>query len=102
MSPIIIEKREAIEALCRKHGVKALWVFGSAVRDDCHPASSDLDLLVEFLPRPRSGFDDAFFRLIDDLQRLTGRAVDLIEYGAIRNPFFRASIDEEKVLLYAA
>jgi hypothetical protein len=35
-------------------------------------------------------------------QDLFGREVDLVETGAIRNPYFLRSIAKDRVLLYAA
>ena len=40
---------ECIAAFCRKHGIRRLAVFGSALRDDFRP-DSDVDILVEFEP----------------------------------------------------
>ena len=39
--------RRAIAAFCRRHHVRRLAVFGSALRDDFRP-DSDIDLLAEF------------------------------------------------------
>ena len=47
----ILRHRETLAALCRRHGVARLDVFGSAARGaDFDPARSDVDLLVEFAP----------------------------------------------------
>src|SRR5260370_24749963 len=44
-----IEQRSAqVEALCRKHQVKRLDLFGSPKRGDFDPVTSDLDFFVEF------------------------------------------------------
>jgi predicted nucleotidyltransferase len=45
MIAIVEDKREAIAALCRRYGVAALYVFGSALREDFCPGESDVDLL---------------------------------------------------------
>lgn len=52
----ILRHRDTLVALCRRHGVARLDVFGSAARGvDFDPARSDVDLLVEFAPStPRS------------------------------------------------
>ncbi len=49
-------RREPINALCRKHPVARLLVFGSVLRDDFNPESSDIDLLVRFKPEPGRGW----------------------------------------------
>lgn len=92
---------EAVAALCRRYGVRRLDVFGSAVAGDFDPARSDLDLLVEFEERPR-GLADAYFGLMDDLERLSGRKVDLITDRSIRNPYFRAAVERQRRPIYAA
>lgn len=40
---------ETLEAFCRRHGIRRLSVFGSAVRGG-FGSESDIDLLVEFEP----------------------------------------------------
>jgi predicted nucleotidyltransferase len=47
----ILRHRDTLAALCRRHGVARLDVFGSAARGvDFDLARSDVDLLVEFTP----------------------------------------------------
>lgn len=36
------------------------------------------------------------------LRNALDRPVDLVEFGAVRNPYLRASIDESRELVYAA
>lgn len=43
-----------------------------------------------------------YFQLRDDLRSLLGCEVDLVEAGAVRNLYVRASIDRSRVPLYAA
>lgn len=102
MIDLVAQNAERIAALCRAHGVRRLEVFGSAVRGDFDAARSDLDFLVEFEPGPRQGFRDRYFLLWDDLESLFGRSIDLVEVGAVSNPVIAASIDREKVPVYAA
>lgn len=68
-----------LEAICRKHNVKALYVFGSILTDDFGP-KSDVDLLF-------SG-DLDYFKMCDasdDFEALFGRKVDFIRYEAVLN-----------------
>ncbi|MCH8344035.1 MAG: nucleotidyltransferase domain-containing protein [Planctomycetes bacterium] len=102
MNTISAKKRDELRSLCKDHRVRALYLVGSAATDRFDPDRSDLDFLVEFLPGPRSGFDDVYFRLQQGLSGLFGRNIDLIELPAIRNPYFRESVEASKVLLYAA
>ena len=96
---------DRIRALCEKHGVVSLWAFGSATRSDFDKVRSDLDFVVEFGPQARSGFDDVFFRLEQDLSVLLGRDVDLIERHLIEqseNPYRRNAILGSLERIYAA
>ena len=68
-------------ALCRRHGVRRLDVFGSAARGtDFDPTRSDADFLVSFVPGSSLG---ALSDLKTDLETLLGRAVDLVEREAV-------------------
>ena len=102
MSPFIDENRVALEELCRRYGVRSLFVFGSAARDDFDPGRSDVDLLVEFEALPLGGYADAYFGLRESLEDLFGRDVDLVALSAVRNPYMKADIERTRTLLYAA
>jgi uncharacterized protein len=102
MEPQVEEKREQVAELCRKYHVRRLALFGSAVRDDFDRQRSDLDFVVEFEPPPAGTYANTYFGLIDALERLFGRPVDLVEAGSIRNPYFRQEIEARQVTLYAA
>jgi hypothetical protein len=98
----IEEHRADLVELCRRHHVLRLSLFGSATRDDFDPARSDLDFLVDFETLPAGQYAEAFFGLLESMERLFGRPVDLVVASAIRNPYFRQSVDQTKTLLYAA
>ena len=42
--------RSKLEQFCLENGIKKLSLFGSVLRDDFGP-ESDIDMLVEFMPR---------------------------------------------------
>ena len=46
---------ESINVLCRRHQVRELVLFGSALKDSFGP-DSDLDFLMEFQPEAQVGF----------------------------------------------
>lgn len=102
MHSLLEEKKEAIAALCRQYGVRQLEVFGSAARGDFDPSRSDFDFLVEFEPLPQGKHAEAYFGLLEGLQRLLGRPVDLVVSKAIRNPYFRQAVEETREVIYAA
>ena len=95
--------RPEIEALCRHHRVGRLDLFGAAATGRDHPGEGDLDFLMEFEPSPAPGaYADAYFGLLEGLERLFRRPVDLVIARAIKNPYFRQSVERTKISLYAA
>ena len=102
MHPAIAQHRSGISAICQRYRISRLEVFSSAARaDDFNPASSDADFLVEFAPDALPSLE-AFFGAKADLEQLLGRGVDLVEPGAVRNPFVLASINRNREAVYAA
>lgn len=102
MSPELVEHADALADLCRQHGVVRLELFGSAMTGADDPSRSDLDFLVEFQPLPEGTYANAYFGLLEGLEAMFRRPVDLVVASAIRNRYFRESIDRTKALLYAA
>ncbi len=102
MVSIISDHLDDLAQLCRRHQVRRLAVFGSAVRGDFDPESSDLDFVVEFGPLEPGAHKDAYFGLLEDLGRLFSRGVDLVELEAVKNPFVKRRILERQETLYDA
>jgi hypothetical protein len=75
---------EPLAALCRRHHVCRLSLFGSVLREDFGP-QSDVDVLVEFDPGRTPGL--AFFRLEEELSVLLGRRVDLNTRASLSRHF---------------
>jgi uncharacterized protein len=99
----IVEKRDALAALCRRYGVTRLEVFGSAARGvGFDPNRSDADFLVTFSPVARNDLA-AFADLKEALENLLGRPVDLVEREAVeasRNFIRRRAILSEAETVY--
>lgn len=94
---------DKIVALCRKYKVAKLWVFGSILTSHFND-ESDVDLLVLFDKTRIALLDmaDIFFDFIDELEALFGRKVDLTDYTAITNKYFKEEVDEKKQLIWSA
>jgi len=101
MTVEIERRRPELEGLCRRFGVRRLELFGSAASGQL-VANSDLDFLVEFDSPESPGYADRFFGLLESLEALFGRPVDLIVASAVRNPYFREAVERTKELIYAA
>ena len=103
MIALIEKNRAALDRLCEQYRVRRLELFGSALTDDrFDDADSDMDFLVEFLPLEPGQRADAYFGLLEALEALFQRSVDLVVTKAIKNPYFLQAIDRERELLYAA
>ena len=98
----IAAHRQELQSLCRRFHVRRLDLFGSAARGDFDSGRRDIDFIVEFdRDAPQHPFD-AYFGFKDALEALFGRSVDLVEAGAVRNPYLKASIEESRENVYAA
>lgn len=94
-------KRDALAALCRTYGVVRLDLFGSGTARDWDAEKSDLDFVVAFRPDPDRSLADRYLGLAEGLEVLFGRSVDLLTERAIRNPYFRRSVEETRSPVYA-
>ena len=104
MVSLIVSKLDDLHALCERHHVLELYLFGSATRDDFDPETSDLDFLVEFQPEVR-----VTFRMLDEVERelseLFDRKVDLLTRSSIEqspNYIRRRAILESMEPVYRA
>ena len=102
MVAVVEDRTQEVAALCCRHSVKRLELFGSAANGEFDPATSDLDFLVEFLPLTPARHADAYFGLLEALQDLFGREVDLVEARAVSNPYVLDSINQSRTVIYAA
>lgn len=102
MNSIIQNKLKDLFALCKERRVQRLALFGSAAAGPLDSPPGDLDLVVEFKPMSPAQHADSYFGLIEDLEKLFGMSIDLVEPGPIANPFFRRVVEETQVVLYEA
>lgn len=102
MHPEVARHQEALERLCRQFHVRRLELFGSAATGTYRPGESDVDFLVEFEPLPHGEHANTYFGLLFGLEDLFGRPIDLVVASAIKNPYFQQSVDQTKVLVFAA
>jgi len=76
------DKLPQIAEICRRHGVRELALFGSALRPDFH-ADSDFDFLVEFLPESKIGLFE-YIHMENELAELLERKVDLVSKRGLK------------------
>ncbi len=92
---------EQITELCRKHQVRSLHAFGSAVNGTIGP-DSDVDLVVDIRMEDPFEFTSHYWSLEEALQELFHRPVDLLSERAIKNKYFRDHLEKGKLKLYEA
>ena len=99
MNRIITDSFDKIAALCERHSVLNLYVFGSVLTSN-FSSDSDIDFLVPFNTDKIADYATNYFSLKHSLESELGRPVDLVEDQSIRNPIFRNNVDKTKVALY--
>ncbi|MCW3084919.1 MAG: nucleotidyltransferase [Bacteroidetes bacterium] len=102
VSEIITKNLSEIEALCVQYRVKHLFVFGSAASENFND-ESDVDLIVKFDPELAvEDHADLFFDLVEKLEALFKRKVDLLTDRPIKNKYLKLNIEASKQMIYAA
>lgn len=98
MHELDIHKQE-IDILCAAHNVKTLYAFGSVLNEKFNTAS-DIDLIVDFREIDVVEYADNYFNFKFSLQDILKRRVDLLEEKAIKNPYFKKSIEKNRKIIY--
>jgi predicted nucleotidyltransferase len=61
---------------------------------------SDVDMVDDIAETDSIAYSEFYFTLKEHLEAVLNRRVDLIEQKAIKNPFLKKEIDQNKVLIY--
>jgi hypothetical protein len=101
MDKIIEDKIPTIRNLCKRYDVKALYLFGSVCSGN-FDNNSDVDILISFKDIPVERYTDNYFELHYKFEELFNRKIDLVTDNSLHNPFFIESVENTKVLVYAA
>jgi len=88
-----------IKKLCESHKVKNLYAFGSVLTDRFN-SDSDIDLIVDFSNIEVEDYADNYFDFKFSLQDILKRPIDLLEEKAIKNPYFKQSVNQQRQLIY--
>ena len=101
IAEIVENNLNFIKEACKKYKVKSLYLFGSATTENFTP-QSDLDFLVDYFKDaeglPEHPFD--YFDFLFLLENITGKKVDLVVSEAVRNSYFKKSMEAQKILIY--
>lgn len=97
---LIKDNISTLFALCKLHKVHKLYVFGSILTPRFNE-DSDVDLLVNFNSEiDYNNYADNYFDFYNSLKTLFGRDIDLVDESSLRNPYFKAELDETTHLIY--
>ena len=97
---LITKNLNVIRDLCKTYKVKNLYVFGSVLTNR-FTEKSDVDFLFSFEPEiDYNNYADNYFELLEHLQKLLNRKVDLVDEKTVINPYLKQSIEANKQVLY--
>ena len=92
---------DRLAEFARKWRIVELSLFGSVVKPEEFRADSDVDVLVAFEKEaPWSLWD--ITEMKNELEDMFGREVDIVERDAVRNPYVRRDIFDNRQIVYAA
>lgn len=102
MIQLIEDRIPEIIELCKIHNVSYFALFGSAARETMKP-DSDIDFLVQFSDNlDVLDYADNYFLLLERLESLIGKKIDLVSKKSLKNPVLIQEIERYKIDLYAA
>ena len=98
--PLTVRQRQAIATLCQGHGVHALALFGSILREDFIADASDIDVTVRFARCTDAPTARQYFDFKTALETLFDRPVDLVELDAMPESRLKRIIERTQVTVY--
>lgn len=96
---IVDRNIEDLKRLCTLYNVEKMYLFGSVLNSNFNK-ESDIDLLVKFKAIELSKYFDNYMDFKENLEKLFGREVDLVEEQTLKNPILINSINKSKELIY--
>ena len=99
MDKIIEQNLPAIKDIFISHGAESAYLFGSAAKGTTHE-QSDVDFLFKF-PSDMDyvAYSDNYFEMLEALQKLLNKKVDLVAEETLSNPYLIQKIDSQKIQL---
>ena len=84
---------------CQRFRIKYVEAFGSLARNEL-TEQSDLDLIIELEEPVEEQSSQRFFGFLHFLEDRFGKKIDLLTPRSIKNPYFKQSIEREKIRIY--
>jgi uncharacterized protein len=89
--------QDKVADFCRQRGIARLSFFGSVLRDDFDPRTSDVDVFAEFLPGALRGVGLDYFDYGRELSAILGRNID---FCSRLNKHLQAAVRDEMLVVY--
>lgn len=99
LADLIHNQSQRFTDLCKSHGVKSLYAFGSAVHGP-FTVESDVDLLVEMQQGDPLETGERLWSFWERMEEYFQRKVDLLTPASLQNPVKKRHIDATKQLIY--
>lgn len=97
MEALVSDKLDSVKRLFQKYGTESAYLFGSAASGEM-TQDSDVDFIFSFPADMDFGeYADNYFALVNELEKLLGKKVDLIAEKTLKNPYLIQSIEKSKV-----
>ena len=94
--PIPVDDQK-IAGFCKARGIRKMSLFGSVLRPDFDPETSDVDVYAEFQPGALNGIGLDYFGYGDELASILGHKVD---FCAKLNKYILPGALREMVTIY--
>ena len=98
---ILEQHSDSIKDLCEKHNVRRLYAFGSVLTNKFSD-KSDVDFVVDFNAVDLQQYANNYFNLKFALEETLSRPVDLLEEQALKNPYFKKAVEQQRQLIYGS
>lgn len=100
MNSIITSRLGEIRKILKENQVRRAYAFGSVCTDQFNE-KSDVDILIAFDDElDPITYGTNYFIVVQELENLFQRHVDLITERTIRNPYFKKVIEQTKTPIY--
>lgn len=100
LNSIVSSKISQLRNLFDQHKVKRAYAFGSVCTDKFND-ESDIDMLIAFQDGLNPvEYGDHYFSLVEALEKLLQRHVDLVTEPTLKNPYFINSVNQTKIPIY--
>ena len=93
-----------IAEICQSYQIIEFGVFGSVLRDDFRVEGddpSDVDVLIVYGPEREASWE-RWLDLNEELEKLFGRKVDVVQKRLLKNPYRRRNILKTNQIVYRA